>query len=110
MARRGLRDSTLGRLALLAIVLLAAFAVARTCGSRDQQISQEEAVAIATENASFVPCEESGCVLVRALNQGIPPRLVWIVGLAERLGPDGEPTRFENFEVDAATGTVRRRP
>lgn len=91
-------------------MLLAAFAVARTCGSRDQQVSQEEAVAIATENASFVPCDGTGCVLVRALNQGIPPRLVWIVGLAEHLGPDGEPTRFENFEVDAATGAVRRRP
>lgn len=108
-ARRGLRDSTLGRLALLVLVLLAALAVTRTCGSRDQQISKDEAIEIATENASFEPCEQTGCVVVRALGQGIPSRLVWIVGLAEALGPDGKPTRFENFEIDASTGAIIRR-
>jgi hypothetical protein len=48
-------------------------------------------------------------VLVRALNQGIPTRLVWIVGLADRLDANGDPVRFENFEVDAETGEVKRR-
>jgi hypothetical protein len=47
---------------------------------------------------------------VRALNQGFPTRLVWIVGLAESLGPDGKPLRHANFEIDAATGEVTRRP
>ena len=93
---------------LLAAVLVLALAVSRTCASRNQTISQDEAVAIAERNASFTPCDETGCVLVRALNQGIPVRLVWIVGLAESLGPDGKPTRVENFEIDAATGAVRR--
>lgn len=49
-------------------------------------------------------------MVVRALNQGIPVRLVWIVGLAEALGADGEPTRHENFLIDAATGEVARTP
>ncbi|HUG63606.1 MAG TPA: hypothetical protein VMK83_00150 [Gaiellaceae bacterium] len=90
-------------------MLVAALAVTRTCGSREDQLTQEEAIAIATEAASFTPCEETGCVLVRALNQGIPTRLVWIVGLADRLDATGEPVRSENFEVDALTGEVRRR-
>lgn len=102
-----MRDRPLGRIALFALVLLAALAVARTCGAQADEISQDEAVRIATENAAFEPCTESGCVVVRAVQRGIPPRLVWIVGLAESLD-DGRPTRFQNFVVDAATGDVRR--
>jgi hypothetical protein len=84
--------------------------VARTCGAHEDSVTQEEAIEIATENASFVPCEETGCVVVRALNQGIPTRLVWLVGLAESLGPDGKPVRYENFEIDSGTGAVTKRP
>jgi hypothetical protein len=105
-----LRDSLWGRALIFGLLLLLTLVVSKTCGSRDQEVSQDEAVAIATENASFTPCAEPGCVVVRALGQGIPSRLVWIVGLAESLGPDGEPLRFENFEIDAATGEVTRRP
>ncbi|HSI98332.1 MAG TPA: PepSY domain-containing protein [Gaiellaceae bacterium] len=109
MPRRGLRDHPLGKILLLAVVLVAALLVARTCGSHNTQITQEEAVAIAKENAAFTPCEENGCVVVRAVQRGIPPRLVWIVGLAENLDEDGEPTRFENILVDAQTGEIVRR-
>jgi hypothetical protein len=91
------------------VLLLLTLVVARTCGSRHEQITQEEAVALATEAASFAPCRQEGCLLVRALNQGIPTRLVWIVGIANRLDADGEPVRFENFEIDAETGEVTRR-
>jgi hypothetical protein len=66
-------------------------------------------VEIAKGEADFAPCAESGCVVVRAVQQGIPPRLVWIVGLAESLGPDDKPLRAQNFIVDAATGEVTRR-
>jgi Peptidase propeptide and YPEB domain len=90
-------------------VLFAALAVARTCGSRNQEISQEEAIAIATERADFEPCTQTGCVLVRALSQGIPSRLVWLVGLADDLDAEGEPTRVQNFVIDAATGEVTER-
>jgi hypothetical protein len=108
--RRDLRDSLWGKALILGVLLVLAAVVARTCGSQDTSVSQDEAVQIATENADFVPCEESGCVVVRALNQGIPVRLVWVVGLAERLGPDGKPLRHANFEIDAATGEITRRP
>ena len=107
-ARRPFRDRPLGRIALLALVLLAALLVARTCGAHDQEISQEEAIELATENASFTPCAERGCIVVRAIQRGIPTRLYWLVGLAEDLDESGRPTRFQNFVVDAETGVVTR--
>jgi hypothetical protein len=94
---------------MLVVVLVAALGVARTCGKHEDRVSQDEAVAMATEEATFTPCSQPGCVVVRAVQQGIPPRLVWIVGLAESLGPDDKPERVENFIVDAATGEVTRR-
>jgi hypothetical protein len=108
-ARKDLRDSLWGRALILGVLLVFTVVVSRTCGSGRDEVTQEEAVAIAVENASFVPCEQTGCVVVRALNQSIPTRLVWIVGLADRLDADGEPVRFENFEIDATTGAVTRR-
>ena len=107
--RKDLRDSLWGRALILGVLLVFTLLVSRTCGSNREEVTQQEAVEIAIESASFVPCEQEGCVLVRALNQGIPTRLVWIVGLADRLDADGEPVRVENFEVDAETGEVTRR-
>ncbi|CAN5368909.1 hypothetical protein BH20ACT13_BH20ACT13_16510 [soil metagenome] len=47
-------------------------------------------------------------MMIRALQRGIPTRLVWVVGLAEGLDADGRPTRFKNFIVDAETGEIAR--
>ena len=108
MPRRGLLDSTRGRVFLLALVLVAALAFTRTCGSRDQRISQDEAIAIATKNASFKPCDQQKCVLIRAVNQGIPVRLFWLVGLAPAIDAQGNPVRAENFLIDMETGAITR--
>jgi hypothetical protein len=94
---------------LLALVLLAALAVAQTCGSSQQEISQDEAVQLATERAGFEPCDETGCVVVRALRQGIPSRLYWLVGLAKAVDADGEQVGTKTYLVDVATGEVTRR-
>jgi hypothetical protein len=83
--------------------------VARSCGSSHQEISQDEAIEIATEAAGFEPCEQTGCVVVRALRQGIPSRLFWVVGLAEGIDADGAPTGTKSFLVDALTGDVTER-
>jgi hypothetical protein len=88
------------------MVLLAAFAVTRSCGSRDQKVSENQAITLATTQAGFTPCSETGCVLVRALSQGIPSRLYWLVGLAQDLDANGEPTHVKNFLVDMETGEV----
>ena len=90
------------------MVLVGALVVARTCGSHGQEVSREEAIEIAKDEAAFTPCAERGCVVVRAVQRGIPTRLVWIVGLAESLDENGRPTRFANFLVDARTGEIAR--
>lgn len=106
--KRGLRDRALGRVLLLGLVLVAALLAARSCAAHEQEISQDEAVELATERASFTPCAQDGCVVVRAVQQGIPPELVWIVGLAESLDAGGKPTRVENYVVNARSGEVTR--
>jgi hypothetical protein len=105
---RPLRDRPLVRVGLLALVLIAAAGVARSCGSHGGTISQAEAIEIAREDADFTPCDRQGCVMVRAVQRGLPTRLVWIVGLAEDLDANGVPTRFQNVLVDARTGDVTR--
>jgi hypothetical protein len=107
--RRGLRDSALGKLLLLGLVLGAAFVATRSCASTDRNISREEAIELATREASFDPCSQPLCAQSRYVPQGIPPRPYWGVVLAPRLDEAGEPTRTESFLVDATTGEVSRR-
>jgi hypothetical protein len=85
---------------------LAAAGVARTCGSSGAKVSKEEAIEIAKESASFKPCDETGCVVVRGLRRGFPSRLYWLVGLAEGVNAGGEPTRSQSFLIDARTGDL----
>ena len=106
--RRGLRDHPLGKIALLAVVLLGAVAVSRTCGSNSLEVSQSEAIAIAREHASFVPCAQESCVQIRYVPRGIPVRGYWGVVLAEQLNVEGQPSRIENFLVNVETGAVTR--
>lgn len=72
-------------------------------------MSQDEAVTIAIERAGFVPCAQKQCQQVRALRQGIPSRLFWVVGLARSIDADGEPTGTRNFLIDVTTGAVIER-
>ena len=102
-ASRGLRDRPLGRLLLLGLVLLAALLVANTCASQDKNVTSDEAIALATEQASFEPCDEQGCVKVSYVQRGIPVVGYWAVGLRESL--DGS-SRVEHFFVHVTTGEV----
>jgi predicted small secreted protein len=106
--RRGLRDSALGKLLLLGLVLGAAFVATRSCASTDQNISSEEAIEIAKENASFEPCPEVQCAQSRYIPRGIPPHPYWGVVLSEAIDAEGDPTRTASFLVDAITGDVSR--
>jgi hypothetical protein len=107
--RRDLRDSFWGKAALLGIVLLVAFLASKSCASNRDDITQEEAVELAIENASFVPCGEEICRQVRFLQQGVPPAGYWGIVLSERIDADGQPNRTESFLVNATTGEVSRR-
>ena len=106
--RKDLRDSLWGRALILGVLLLFTLLVSRTCASNNDDITQQEAVEIAIENASFTPCPEEICRQVRFLNQGVPPVGYWGVVLSERIDAQGQPNRTESFLVNAATGEVSR--
>jgi len=90
------------------MVLLAALLVARTCGSSNKEISQDEAIEIAKESASFEPCPQLQCVQIRYVPRGIPVRGFWGVVLSDKIDSDGEPNRTESFLIDVQTGEAAR--
>ena len=71
-------------------------------------MSKEEAVEIATREASLTPCGRPGCVVVRFVQRGIPVRGYWLVGLRTSLDADDPGSRTENLLVDARTGEVSK--
>jgi hypothetical protein len=91
------------------MLLVFTLLVSKTCASNRDDITQSEAVDIAIENASFVPCEPTVCRQVRFINQGIPPVGYWGVVLSEKIGAQGNPNRTESFLVNAATGAVTQK-
>jgi hypothetical protein len=106
--RRGLRDRPLGKLLLLGLVLLAALFVSRSCGSANREISQDEAIEIAKDNAAFEPCTQEQCVQIRFVQRGIPTNAYWAIVLSDELDEEGRPNRIESFLIDVETGAVSR--
>jgi hypothetical protein len=105
---RDLRDSLWGRALILGVLLVVTLLVSKTCASNRNDISQQEAVDLAIEQASFVPCERDICRQVRYLNQGVPPTGYWGVVLSEKVDAEGNPNRTESFLVNATTGAVSK--
>ena len=99
--RRGLRDSPLGKLALLAGVLLVALVVSRGCGGSADEISQEQAIAIAEREIAYRPDR----VQVRLVRRGFQSRPFWAVSLAT-LDERGRLDRVTVVLVDAKTSEV----
>jgi len=62
---------------LLGVLLLAVIAL-QTCASRDENISYEEAEAIARDEVDFEPEK----VLVRGVQRGLDAQLYWAVSLS----------------------------
>ena len=100
---RDLRDRPLFRVAALVVVLLAAFLATKSCARHDNEISQDEAIAIAKEQIDFVPDK----VQIRYLPQGIPPVYFWAVSLYTL--KDGQPARVRVVLVNARTGAVQKK-
>jgi hypothetical protein len=96
------RSPTWPRIAVVAAVLVGAFAVSRSCGTSDIKTTQEEAVATATAEANFDPADTQ----VRLLRQGIDRHPFWIVSLST-LSPDGDTyTDLAVARVDATSGEI----
>jgi len=106
---KDLRDSLWGRALILGVLLLVTLLVSKTCASNRDDITQQDAVDIAIENASFTPCAEQICRQVRFLQQGVPPVGYWGVVLSERIDSQGQPNRTESFLINASTGEVAKR-
>lgn len=98
---KDLRDQTWFRVAIVAGLLLAIFAVSRGCQREGVDITQDEAVEIAREAVDFEPDE----VQVRLLRQGVAYTQRWIVGLAETR-PNGERFNVTVVVIDAESGEV----
>ena len=107
-SRRDLRDSLWGKVLILGVLLVFTLAVSRTCGSGQDQITQEEAVELAIEEASFTPCAREVCRQVRYLQQGVPPVGYWGVVLSEEVDAQNRPNRVESFLVNATSGEVSK--
>jgi hypothetical protein len=98
-----------GRVVILVALLVVALLVSKSCASNASEISQQEAIELAVEHASFTPCEREICRQVRYLNQGVPPAGYWGVVLSETVDAKGTPSRTESFLVNASTGEVTRK-
>ena len=96
---RGFRDRPLGRVAILVVVLVVAFLVARTCGSTRPAVSAKEAVEIARERIDF----DAPNVQIRNVPRGFERR-AWIVSLYT--GSPTNPGRCNQVEIDAESGEV----
>ena len=97
---RGLRDSPLGRIAILVAILVAAVLVAKSCGKTDPALSKEEAIVVAKAAIDYQP----ECVFVRLIKRGFQSRETWAVSLSKPSGPD---TSLVNVvQVDGDTGQV----
>jgi hypothetical protein len=98
---RPFRDRPLGRILILAVVLLVAFVATKSCASRDSEVDQDEAVEIAREEIDFEPDR----TMVRFLPRGVNSRPFWAVSFSD-LGPDEQPERTTVVVVDATNGEI----
>ncbi len=98
---RDLRDSAWGKALILVVLLLAAVLVARSCGSRDTEVTKEEAIEIARDRVDFEPDR----VMTRFVPRGLQARPNWAVSFST-VAPGGELDRVVVVVVDAQRGEV----
>lgn len=90
---------------MLLVVLLLAFVALKTCASRDEEISFEEAEVIAREQVDFEPDK----VLVRGVQRGLDAHLYWAVSLSTT-NAAGIRVECATVLVDAETGEPQTEP
>ena len=100
-AGKDLRDSLWGRALILGVLLLLSFFVTKSCARQQNEINQDEAVAIAKEHVDFTPDDYQ----VKYLPQGVPPVYYWAVSLYTVR--NGHPAHIEVVLVNATTGAVQ---
>ena len=96
---RGLRDRALGRVLMLGVVLVLAFAVTKGCGS-DGSLDADDAKRVAQSVQTFEPDQ----VQVRFFRRGVNSTPLWAVSLYQ--GTAKRPTRVQVVVVNATTGEI----
>jgi hypothetical protein len=86
---------------MLVGILLIAVVAAKTCASRDTEVSSEEATEIAREAIDFEPDQ----VMVRFIPQGVQSRPNWAVSLST-MAADGSLENVTVVVVNAETGDI----
>jgi hypothetical protein len=86
---------------ILVAVLLVAFIATKSCARQENDVSQDEAVAIAKEHVDFTPDDYQ----IRYVPQGIPPVYFWAVSLYTL--ENGRPAHVEVVLVNAKTGAIK---
>jgi hypothetical protein len=89
---------------LLAVFLLA-FIALQTCASHDEEISYQEAEAIAREQVDFEPTK----VLVRGVQRGLDVQLFWAVSLSTE-NAQGVRVECATVLVNATNGDTETEP
>ena len=90
---------------MVVVVLLVAYFGARSCQDEEIKFSQDEAVALATEQVDFEPTR----TMVRLLRQGLSREPFWFVSLAIPVGDDPDTDLFRRLtlvKINATTGEV----
>jgi hypothetical protein len=90
---------------MLLAVLLLAFIALKTCASRGDEISFEEAEAIAREQVDFEPDK----VLIRGVQRGLDAQLYWAVSLSTE-NAAGVRVECATVLVNADTGESQTEP
>ena len=99
--KRDPRDRPLVRVAMLVGILLIAVFAAKTCASRDTEISDDEAIEIASEVIEFEPDQ----VMVRFVPKGAQSRPFWAVSFST-VAADGTLDDVTVVVVNAQTGQI----
>jgi hypothetical protein len=99
--KRAFSDTAWGKAALLAFVLVLAVVAARSCASRDTEISKEEATEIARKELEFTPDQ----VMTRFVPRGFQSRPTWAVSFTQ-VDDDGVVERAFVVVVDANDGHI----
>ena len=87
---------------MLLAVLAVAFVSMKSCSRQQNEVSADEAVAIARKEITFEPDKHQ----VRYLPQGIPPVYYWAVNFWT-FDAKGQVNRTEVVLVNATTGKVK---
>jgi hypothetical protein len=89
-------------LAVLGLVLVAAFVFAQTCQKDQVRVSEEQAIQTARQQVSFEPERTQ----IRFLRQGINSKPFWIVSLSIPGEVEGTFRRIAVIRIDANNGRV----